>query len=182
MGNSKKIFEGLLVLQFRTGNKEAFTFLVKRYNTKMCKHAFWYTYDMEIAKDIVQDSWRTILKKLPSLKNPNSFGSWAMRIVTRKSIDYLKRNHRDLEKLKEYYRTPRLNTDSDNKESDLLLVYDAIKKLPVNQQAVLRLFYLEEYSLREISEIINISEGTVKSRLYHAREKLKTIVNNRNYE
>jgi RNA polymerase sigma-70 factor (ECF subfamily) len=75
-----------------------------------------------------------------------------------------------------------VDNDLDHKESDLAKVYTAIKDLPQDQQVVLRLFYLEEYSLKEISEIVNKSAGTVKSRLYHAREKLKTILKNRNHE
>ncbi|MGB5460034.1 MAG: RNA polymerase sigma factor, partial [Eudoraea sp.] len=155
MGNAKKIFEGLLVLQYRSGNKKAFSLLVNRYNSKMCNHAYWFTYDKDIAKDIVQDSWGLIIKKLPNLKKPDSFGSWAMQIVTRKSIDYLNKNQRDREKLKEYYKEPKVENDLNHKESDLAKVYTAIKGLPQDQQVVLRLFYLEEYSLKEISEILN---------------------------
>ena len=182
MKNAKKIFEGLLVLQYLSGSKKAFSLLVKRYNSKMCNHAYWFIYDKDIAKDIVQDSWGIIIKKLPYLKKPNSFGSWAMQIVTRKSIDYLNKNNRDREKLKDYYNEPKVDNDLDHKESDLIKVHEAIKGLPQDQQVVLRLFYLEEYSLKEISEILDKSEGTVKSRLYHAREKLKTILKNRNHD
>lgn len=182
MGNAKKIFEGLLVLQYRSGNKKAFSLLVNRYNSKMCNHAYWLIYDKDIAKDIVQDSWGIIIKKLPYLKKPNSFGSWAIQIVTRKSIDYLNKNNLDREKLREYHNQPGADSTPDHKEADLVKVYEAIKKLPHDQQVVLRLFYLEEYSLREISEILEKSEGTIKSRLYHAREKLKTILKNRNDE
>lgn len=180
MENAKKIFEGLLVLQYRSGNKKAFSLLVNRYNSKMCSHAYCFTYDKDLAKDIVQDSWGTIIKKLPYLKKPNSFGSWVMQIVTRKSIDYLIKNNRDREKLREYYNQPKADSAFEHKEADLVKIYEAIKKLPQDQQVVLRLFYLEEYSLREISEILEKSEGTIKSRLYHAREKLKTILINRN--
>ena len=105
-----------------------------------------------------------------------------MQIVTRKSIDYLNKNNRDREKLKDYYNEPKVDNDLDHKESDLIKVHEAIKGLPQDQQVVLRLFYLEEYSLKEISEILDKSEGTVKSRLYHAREKLKTILKNRNHD
>ena len=52
---------------------------------------------------------------------------------------------------------------------------NAIKNLPQNQQIILRLFYLEECSINEISSILKISKGTVKSRLFYAREKLKSI-------
>ena len=54
--------------------------------------------------------------------------------------------------------------------------------LPEGQQIVLKLFYTEEYSLIEICEILGLSLGTVKSRLFYAREKLKTIIKNRNYD
>jgi len=153
---------------------------VNRYNLKMCNHAYWLIYDKDVAKDIVQDSWGIIIKKLPYLKKPNSFGSWAMQIVIRKSMDYLNKNNKDREKLREYYNQPRADSALDHKEADLVKVYEAIKQLPHDQQVVLRLFYLEEYSLREISEILEKSEGTIKSRLFHAREKLKTILKNRN--
>ncbi len=182
MEKAKKIFEGLLVLQYRSGNRKAFTLLVKRYNSKMCNQAYWFTRDKDIAKDIVQDSWGVILKNLPHLKNPNSFGSWAMRIVTRRGIDYVNKIHRDRQKLQDYFYTPKEDNDPDHGESDLSKIYGAIKGLPQDQQIVLRLFYLEDYSLREISQILEKSEGTVKSRLYHAREKLKTILKNGNHE
>ena len=94
-----------------------------------------------------------------------------MRIVTRKSYDYLNKNQRDRHKLKEYHKEPKVDIDTEHKESDLAKVYKAIKDLSQDQQVVLRLFYLEEYSLKEIGRILDKSEGTVKSRLYHAREE-----------
>jgi len=101
---------------------------------------------------------------------------------TIQAINYLNKNNRDREKLKDYYNEPKVDNDLDHKESDLIKIHEAIKGLPQDQQVVLRLFYLEEYSLKEISEILDKSEGTVKSRLYHAREKLKTILKNRNHD
>jgi len=176
MGNTKKIFDGLLVLQYQSGSKKALSMLVYRYHLKLCKHSYWYTHDIDASKDIVQDSWGIIIHKLNSLRDPNSFGSWAMRIVTRKSLDYLNKNKREREKVKAIQEA--FNEDENNAqyESDLKKLKSAIQLLPNGQQLVLRLFYMEEYSLKEISTILEISTGTVKSRLYHAREKLKTIL------
>ncbi len=176
MKNTDKIFDGLLVLQYQAGNKKALDLLVNRYQLKLCRHSYWYTRDHDAAKDIVQDSWSVILKKMEGLKAPNSFGNWAMRIVTRKSLDYLSKHKRNRENLKSY-QNPAFNSDeSDVKEQEVKLLYKAIQLLPQDQQIVLRLFYKENYSLKEISNILEISTGTVKSRLYHAREKLKTIL------
>lgn len=174
--SSNKIFDALLVLQYQSGDKKALGLLVKRHHTKLCRHSYWYTHDLDAAKDIVQDSWSIIITKLGSIRDPNAFGSWAMRIVTRKSLDFLNRNKNDREKLEDYRNTP-YNLDSEeDRESDLVRLENAIKLLPNDQQVVLRLFYTEEYSLKEIGTILEISIGTVKSRLFHAREKLKAIL------
>ncbi len=61
-------------------------------------------------------------------------------------------------------------------EERAILLQKAVLTLPTNQQLVLRLFYLEGYSLKEMSQILEISMGTVKSRLFYGREKLKTIL------
>lgn len=174
--NPNKIFDALLVLQYQSGDKKALSLLVKRHHTKLCRHSYWYTHNLDASKDIVQDSWSIIITKLGSIRDPNAFGSWAMRIVTRKSLDFLNRNKNDREKLAGYRSTPHNLDAEEDKESDLIQLENAIKLLPNDQQVVLRLFYTEEYSLKEISTILEISIGTVKSRLFHAREKLKAIL------
>ena len=142
----------------------------------MCKHAYWHTHDLTSSEDIAQESWCVIVRKIGTLRDPNSFGSWAMRIVTRKSLDYLNKNNRERHVLNDLYQDKTEDNTPDNKASQLERLRAAIKTLPLGHRQVLRLFYLEEYSLKEISEILEIATGTVKSRLYHAREKLKTIL------
>ncbi|MGI9547055.1 MAG: RNA polymerase sigma factor [Flavobacteriaceae bacterium] len=182
MGNADKIFDGLLVLQFRSGQTKAISLLVKRYQMKLCKHAFWYIKDVDVAKDIVQDSWSVMIRKMNTLKDPNSFGSWAMRIVTRKSLDYLNQNRLLREKQKELYNQRYVSEAEDREEDQLESIRAALKQLTNAQKTVMRLFYIEGYSLNEISEILEISTGTVKSRLFHAREKLKLIIKSKNHE
>jgi len=169
-----KIFDALLVLQYQAGDKKALGMLVKRHHNRFCSHANWYLFDLDTSKDVVQDCWGIIMNKLSDLKDPNSFSSWAMRIVTRKSIDFLKQNKTKREKLRQYQFTNLEGTNNEEKNTEIIKLQQAIKSLPNDQQIVLRLFYTQEYSLLEISNILDISVGTVKSRLFHAREKLKT--------
>ncbi len=171
-----KIFDALLVLQYQTGDKKALGMLVKRHHNRFCSHANWYLTDLDASKDVVQDCWSIIMNKLGSLRDPNSFSSWAMRIVTRKSIDFLKQNKTKREKLRQYQYTNLEGTNNEEKNTEIIKLQQAIKSLPNDQQIVLRLFNTQEYSLIEISNILDISVGTVKSRLFHAREKLKTIL------
>ncbi|MBS9463771.1 RNA polymerase sigma factor [Flagellimonas sp. 389] len=176
MKTREKVFDGLVVLEYQSGNRKSLSILVKRHHVRLCKHSYRYTYDVEASKDIVQDSWRTITSKLYTLKNPNSFSSWATRIVTRKSLDYLsklKRNRKNIEGIDE---DATMNDAEDYREPKIKKLLLAIKELPENQQMVLRLFYLEEYSLSEIGNILEISVGTAKSRLFYGREKLKELL------
>jgi RNA polymerase sigma-70 factor (ECF subfamily) len=176
MTDPSKIFDGLLVLQYRAGRKKALNVLVGKYHKKLCKHSYWYTRDIEDAKDIVQDSWSIAIKKIDSLKEPNLFGSWIFRIVTRKSLDYVKKRKREAGKLRDYaYANTTGEAESSSKIKTQKLI-KAIQSLPKEKQLILQLFYMENYGLREISEILEISIGTVKSRLFHSREKLKTIL------
>jgi len=119
----------------------------------------------------------SLLKKIYSLKEANSFGNWALTIVNRKVIDWTRKNKRNKEKLHTYYKDSQENNDTDNtyntNDDHRENILRAIKKLPENQQIIMRLFYVEDCSILDISNILNISKGTVKSRLFYAREKLK---------
>lgn len=185
MNKPEKIFDGLLVLQYQNGDKKALALLVKRWHIKMCKQAYWYTKDSDVAKDIAQDSWSSILKHIYTLKNTNSFGSWALTIVNRKAIDWIRKEKNTDEKLHRFYENSKAKYDTKENcnsiDNDPTIVADdrtkiiinAIKNLPNNQQIIIRMFYLEEYTIQEIGVILEISKGTVKSRLFYAREKLK---------
>lgn len=173
---SNKIFDALLVLQYQSGDKKALAILVKRHHNRFCVHAYWYLRDMDASKDVVQDCWTIIINKLEKLRDPNSFSSWAMRIITRKSLDFLNQNKSKRERLKQFHQNNLGDTVGEERSTEIDKLKYAIKSLPHNQQMVLRLFYTQEYSLKEISKILDVSIGTVKSRLFHAREKLKSIL------
>jgi len=176
MSDSDKIFDGLLVLQYQAGKKEAMNLLVNRHHKKICRHVHWYLHDFDLAKDIAQDCWKVVLKKIDTLKEPNLFGSWVLRIATRKSLDALKYKKREHQNNQEY-RLSSIHTDeSIENEIEIMKLKKALTALSTKQRQVLHLFYTEAYSLREISGILFISEGTVKSRLFHAREKLKKLM------
>ena len=177
MKNSKKIFDGLLVLEYQKGNREALDMLVKRYHKDFYRFAIWYTRDVELARDIVQDGWTTIIKKMNTLKNPNSFKSWALQIIIRKSQDQFSKTARSKKFKENYIQDTNVHiVPEEERLEKIMQLRDAINKLSFDQQMVIRLFYTEEHSLKEISTMLSISEGTVKSRLYHAREKLKSIL------
>lgn len=172
-----------LVLNYQSGNKDALILLVKKWHKQFCNKAFWIVKDADAAKDIAQDCWSLIISKLYDLKDGSSFGSWALRIVYTKSLDHLNATNKKRATLKEYKNEHETKSDFEEEQDAIKIdILKEIKRLPVNQQLIIRLFYLENYSLKEISKQLNISIGTTKSRLFTAREKLKQTLKNKKHE
>lgn len=177
MNNRQNPTDRSLILQYRAGNTSVLPALVQRYHKIFCERAYWITKDKETAKDIAQESWISIINKLHTLENIDSFKSWALRIIYTKAIDGLKNRNKESENLK-FVSIIESGTKSIEEDSNLIHIalLKAIRKLPKEKQDIIRLFYAEEYSIIEISEFLNIPIGTVKSRLFKAREKLKSIL------
>jgi RNA polymerase sigma-70 factor (ECF subfamily) len=174
MHKKKHISDGELVTQYLAGNQQALTTLVQRFHKTFCNHAYWIVKDAEVSKDIAQDSWKQILDKVATLQNPARFKSWALRIVHSKAIDWTREQSKKVQQKQDYKVTKSIHELPLQDTSELKQqLKKAIAKLSVSQQQVVRLFYIHELSLREISKTLNISVGTAKSRLYHAREHLK---------
>lgn len=182
MSPTEKEKDALLILDYQSGNALALTELVTRWHKHFCTKAFYIVKDADEAKDVAQDSWRTIIAKMETIKDPKSFSGWAMRIVHTKSIDVLRMRQKDL-KRKDTIKNENIELDEPYNEKTELKrkLYNAILELPIDQQEVIRLFYLKEKSLKDIAKLLQLKAGTVKSRLFHAREKLKIILKNENY-
>lgn len=167
-----------LVLDYQSGNNLAMAELVKRWHKTFCNKAYWIVNDKQMAKDIAQDSWKTIIEKIDGLNNPRTFASWSLRIVCNKSFDWVKKDKKSKEHLEsfKYEETTHEIEDEQALETERQQLLKAINALPIHQQMVIKLFYTESYSLKEISKTLHISEGTAKSRLFHAREKLKQLL------
>jgi len=166
-----------LIERFLGGDKSMLAILVKKWHKIFCEKAYWILRDKDLSKDVAQDCWMIIIKGLPTLKNTESFKSWALRIVYTKSIDAHKRRSKDLQNLNQIDKNT--YSDSNEKEDQKALknkLLIAIKGLSKEKQDIIRLFYVEEYSLKEISSFLKIPIGTVKSRLFKARENLKSII------
>ena len=185
MDKPDELQDGWLVERYQSGHKNALTLLVKRWHIKLCKQAYWYTNDFDTAKDIAQESWSVILTKLDTLKDSNKFGGWALSIVSRRSIDWVRKQKRLKSNLKHYkyeLQSDGIYSEEVNKKDKNGIVLSALHELPNNQQIVLRLFYLESHSIIQISKLLKVSKGTVKSRLFYAREKLKIIIKHIDHE
>jgi RNA polymerase sigma-70 factor (ECF subfamily) len=185
MKKTSNLSDAVLIEKYQKGDTNAINHLVKRWHVKFCNLAFWIVKDKDIAKDIAQESWTVIIRKLDALKEPDKFKSWVISIVNRKAIDFIRANNRERNKLVQHFNESEKGVFGIESEDNSRLhkkLLESIKKLSVEHQMVIRLFYKENYTLKEISELLQISIGTTKSRLFHAREKLKTILKHTDHE
>ncbi|MEM9362245.1 MAG: RNA polymerase sigma factor [Bacteroidota bacterium] len=184
MEKPSKVFDALLVLSAKSGDKKALGLLVERWHKKLCLQAYRYTNSWSLAQDMTQDTWSTVIQKLHTLKDVNRFGSWAMSIVTHKALNWLKKEKRIQNDVKNQYQiNKKIEEESeDGKEQQIQKVLEFLKELPSDQKVVLTLFYLEQYNLKQISKITGVSVNTVKTRLFRAREKLKSTIKNKKDE
>ena len=185
MKNKNNLSDAILIEKYQKGDVKALNQLVKKWHLKFCNLAFWIVKDADAAKDIAQESWTIIIYKLKNLQELKKFNSWATSIVNRKAIDWIRAKNRERNKLVNLFNESEkgvLYSEINDISNIQKALIKSIKKLSLEHQMVIRLFYKENYSLKEVSEILQISVGTTKSRLFHAREKLKTILKHNNYE
>jgi len=174
-----RILDELLVLKCQDGDAEAFKKLVSRWHGRLRRHAWYLTHDADATGDIVQDAWLDIVRTIRRLKEPASFRGWAYRIVGNKAADWVrtKKRHQALgravaRKKKNVTACPSA-VKSENVQS---MVRRGLRTLPAVSQQILSMKYLDRMSAREIAETLDIPVGTVKSRLYHAREQFKQVL------
>lgn len=167
-----------IVRKVLSGDGEAFGELIERWSRPMLRLAIAITGNEHMAEDAVEDAFADCFLRLASLEDPAAFGGWLATVVRRKCWRMGRAwSLRVGEDISEYAEI----LPSDEYLPDDILLHDernervrtAIEKLSPKLREPTRLFYLESRPLREIALRLGISEGTVKSRLYEAREKLR---------
>ena len=163
------VLDEYLVVQSQRGDTAAFHSLVERWQDRLRGHAYQYTRDAEAAKDVAQEGWLAILRGLKRLDDPGRFRPWAYRIVANKARDWVRRE----QSRRRVEHVPVQSGEVAQPSDALSRVRAGIEELGAEQRLILRWFYMEDMSVRDIAEALSIPVGTVKSRLYHARNALK---------
>lgn len=176
---SDRIFDEYLVAAARTGNSQAFERLVKRFQPRLIAHAWRLTGDTEMAREAAQDAWVEIVRGLKGLKDTAAFPAWAYRIVTRCCARGIKHRQRQrLAKAAVEAAPPDSTAPSPDPghHGEANAAKAALASLPADHRVTMALFYLEDFSIAEIAVALAIPPGTVKTRLMHARRKVRAIL------
>jgi RNA polymerase sigma-70 factor (ECF subfamily) len=180
-----------LVRRAQKGDEAAFRSLVERHQRRAFAIAIGLVRNEQDARDLVQDAFLRVHKSLPSFQGSSSFFTWLYRIVTNLAIDLVRRPGRNVVELEEEHQ----RTSSPNNEPtdhpwvarvdgadpiDVLRrkelaarMRTAIDALPSYHKAVILMREVEGLSYEEMAEAMQVSKGTIMSRLFHARQKLQ---------
>ena len=176
----------------RNGDINSFQVIVERYQKKMLNISYRMLDDYEDACDVVQESFISAYKALPGFRGDSSLSSWLTAIVMNHSRNRLKqrrvRTGRECVSIDAAsdpeYGGASLDLPSENASAHDRLekrelerrVQDCIGSLSDEYRDVVILRDLQEFSYDEIGSILNLAEGTVKSRLFRARDSLKNCL------
>lgn len=169
--------EQLPVAAARAGDPAAWDALFRRYQLPLYSYVQELMRHEQTSLDIVQETFIKAVRHLGSLREDTKFGGWLFRIAHQLCQQHW-RKARPLEPLDEVLESE-LAADAENPAEELLsaeqeeLFLAAIELLPAGHRAVVLLHYLEDFDLAEIAGITGVPLGTVKSRLHHARQKLR---------
>jgi RNA polymerase sigma-70 factor (ECF subfamily) len=172
-----RLMDAYLVAAARAGARDAFARLVAHRGPRLYAHARRLCDDAETARDLVQQSWVEIWRGLRSLRNDHAFLPWALRIVTRAAARDL-RGKLAARRLESDWAGLAETCTAQGGEggAEAAALHRALAALSPDHRAVLALFYLEQMRVAEVAIALDIPPGTVKSRLMHARGKLRALL------
>lgn len=143
--------------------------ILKEQGNSILRCAYSYLHNMSDAEEILQDVLIQYMKTEPAFQNPQHEKAWLLTVAANLSKNRIKYHRlRETDELKE-------ELASEQRE-DLSFVWEAVKNLPQTQREVIHLFYQEGFSTKEIAEILQRKEATVRTDLRRARLKLKEIL------
>lgn len=167
-----------LIVQLCQGSLEALGLLYDRYQRMVYRTALAITGDPDAAADLLQDVFLRLHRFARRIDTERPLEPWLYRVTTNLAYTWVKRHNRwtkSLEDIAEWLVSGRKNPPLSQVEFNdtWAQVQQALTSLPLPQRVVVVLYYINDLSLQEISDILEIPVGTVKSRLHYGRQALK---------
>jgi len=176
MRSTDRIYSELLVCRCQEGEREAFDELVQIWQMRLFYYVRRLIRDEDQAWQILQEIWIKVFRSLKRLKDTSRFPGWLYRIARHQAIDNIREEYR------QSLRQVQLQQEYTSVDHERLTFDDAdqvhfgLDQISVHFREVLTLFFLQDLSLGEISTLLHIPVGTVKSRLYFAKKALKAVI------
>ena len=187
MTEEEKLLESRLIKRAKHGDDNAFEEIVKLYEQKICSTIFFMIKDENLVEDIAQEVFIKIYKNIAKFNEQSSLYTWIYRITMNACYDQL-RKEKKIVYLSNYVETDdgekEVEFEDESQRVDLIVedkiekeeLINAIKCLNKEQRALIVLRDIRGFSYNEISDMLNLKLGTVKSKINRARQNLKEIL------
>ena len=179
----KRVDDVQLIHNILSGDDEAFSLLVQKYQKSVHALAWRKVGDFHYAEEITQDAFLQAYKKLATLKSPNQFSGWLYVIANRLCIAWLRKEKSAIQSLEDtsineidksaYARYVSEQRETEATEHHHEIVEKLLEKLPESERTVMTLHYLSEMTAKEIGRFLGVSANTITSRLRRARKRLQ---------
>lgn len=174
----------LLIKKILKGKKSSFEELMKKYNKRIFGFIYRMVRDEEVAVELTQDFFIKIYRVLSRYNFEYKFSTWAYRICYNLVIDHIRKNQAYVESLDSDTVTVKQMVDSDNYVSEdgfeILArtevrdyTWDVVNRIPLKYRELILLRYIQGLKYDEIADITELPVGTVKNRIFKAKEILK---------
>jgi RNA polymerase sigma factor (sigma-70 family) len=166
----------------KNNNQRCYTKLYNIYKPKLTSVIRQYFKDIDTIEEVLQQTFIKICDKIKSYTNTGSFEGWLIMIAKNNSIDYYRRQKDETELIDNIHLS--FNPEGEieleeNIEINSKLIKGCIGQLPPAYRTVFDLHVIQEYQHKEIAEMLGITEGSSKSNLFKAKNKIRKILNSR---
>jgi RNA polymerase sigma-70 factor (ECF subfamily) len=170
------------IQQVLEGMTASFSYLVDRHKDRAYNLAFRICGNHEEAEEIVQDGFLKAYRSLKGFKMKSSFATWLYRIVYNTSVSFIRTRKKGVLSLedfpveaKDFAGLYTSDEDSENEYRNALINF-ALQKINDDERGLITLYYFEEMSPDEISDVTGISKSNIKVKLFRARKKMIEII------
>lgn len=171
--------EKSLIKKALKGHRDAQRMLYEWHSPKMLSVCRYYIKDTHQAEEVMLNGFLKVFLHLKNYKSLGSFEGWIRRIMVRECISFIRQNKK-VEFPMDGDLIPQGTSDHINQNMNVAEIQQLIDQLPEGYKMVFIMYAIEGYKHQEISEILNISEGTSKSQLFKARKMLQQQIVERN--
>jgi len=173
----RAIYYELLVLRCRQGKKGDLEELVRTWEKQLFYYIRRLVDDEQAAWQILQETWVKVLRGIKKLRDPRNLPAWLYSIARKTAMSHLRAEYAKRAILEE---SEKLCDAEDNSQNlafeDAEQVHYGLSRISLPHREVLALFFLQDLSVEEIAGVLEIPEGTVKSRLYYAKQALRVVL------
>lgn len=168
--------------QILAGDSNSFSYIVDHHKNKAYNLAFRICGNHEEAEELAQDSFLKAYRSLKNFKMKSSFATWLYRIVYNTTISHVRIKKKGILSLENFpadatdFIGTNTNEEEAEKEYRNSLVNFALLKISDEERGLISLYYYEELSTEEISDVTGISKSNIKIKLFRARQKMLGII------